>query len=137
MSLAVLGSELYVGGEFSSAGGKISPRLALWHTRTSAAQSQETALPTQSRLSAAYPMPFSSEVRIPVTLTAPQRIQVMVYDLLGQQVRTLLQGHLEVGQTSVVWDGKNDAGNELPNGVYWVRLLTPTSSHTKQVIRIR
>lgn len=82
-------------------------------------------------------MPFSSEVRIPVTLTAPQRIQVMVYDLLGQQVRTLLQGHLEVGQTSVVWDGKNDAGNELPNGVYWVRLLTPTSSHTKQVIRIR
>ena len=52
-------------------------------------------------------------------------------------MRVLFSGALVRGNTSVAWDGRGDAGQQLGAGVYFVHLTTPLGSYTTRVIRFR
>ncbi len=68
---------------------------------------------------------------------APVAVRLVVYDLLGRSVRTLLEGPLSVGTHEVVWDGRSDAGVRLPAGLYLLRLEANGQTQTRTITIVR
>jgi hypothetical protein len=81
------------------------------------------AAPTVMTLGQNYPNPFTTETgtTLPVTLTAAQDARLVVTDMLGRTVRTLLLGMQPAGTRLIAWDGRNDAGESVPAGTYLYR----------------
>jgi len=79
-------------------------------------------LPPEFTLGPNYPNPFNSTTIIPYALAKSHTVTLQIYTLLGQKIRTLVQGAREVGSYSVRWDGQDDDGRELASGVYLYRL---------------
>ncbi len=91
-------------------------------------QSQEDLIPTEYALSPAYPNPFNPYATIKYALKDDVRATLKVYDLLGREVRVLVNEHQPAAYHSVVWDGRDRSGRPLPSGVYIARLhATPTA----------
>jgi len=74
-------------------------------------------------LSESYPNPFNPITTITFTLPERAYVTLEIYNLLGQRVRTLVDGVREAGSHSALWDGRDDSGRVLPSGVYlyWLR----------------
>lgn len=79
-------------------------------------------IPTAFELSQNYPNPFNPSTVIRYSLPRAADIHLVVYNMLGQRVRSLLEGRKEAGVYSVVWDGRNDRGEAVAAGLYFVRL---------------
>ncbi len=82
------------------------------------------APPTDFVLGQNYPNPFTAETgtMMPVTLPEAQDARIVVTDLLGRTVRTLLLGAQAPGTRIVQWDGRSDTGEPVPAGTYLYRL---------------
>ncbi|MGQ9560433.1 MAG: SdrD B-like domain-containing protein [Candidatus Oleimicrobiaceae bacterium] len=65
-----------------------------------------------------YPNPFNPTTTIAFSLEAEGYTLLRVYNMLGQQVRTLIDAHLSAGRHIVTWDGTDDNGNCVPTGLY-------------------
>lgn len=65
-----------------------------------------------------HPNPFNPSTRIQFTLPAPEYIELVVYNIRGQIVRTLTKGFYQSGRYAFIWDGRNDTGKKSPSGVY-------------------
>ncbi len=84
-----------------------------------------------------YPNPFNPETVINFTLPQESRFNLAIYNLLGQRVRLLAQGVRPAGEYRATWDGRDDAGQALPSGVYIYRLETPAYSSIKKMTLLR
>ncbi|MBN2008825.1 T9SS type A sorting domain-containing protein [candidate division KSB1 bacterium] len=78
--------------------------------------------PATAELGQNYPNPFNPETTIRFDLTSPSRVILTVYNSLGQQVTTLVNGQAASGVHQVTWDGTNNIGQIVPSGVYYYRL---------------
>jgi len=83
------------------------------------------------------PNPFKAKISISFTLPETQDVELYVYNVSGQKVRTLVRGTLNAGTHSVTWDGRDDAGNRLPSGTYFYTLRAGTREITRKVILLR
>lgn len=68
------------------------------------------------------PNPFNPRTQIEFALTRPNLVQLNIYNLRGELVRSLVNGRLETGVHPVVWDGTDDLGRRAPSGAYFARL---------------
>jgi hypothetical protein len=68
--------------------------------------------------SAAFPNPFGDYITIGYELTKPAKTEVSVYNMFGEEVKTLSSQFNSAGTYSVLWDGKNSSGTKVPAGVY-------------------
>ncbi|HFE64999.1 MAG TPA: T9SS type A sorting domain-containing protein [Caldithrix sp.] len=78
--------------------------------------------PRMFRLFQNYPNPFNPETTIEYFLPKAVPVQLEIYNLLGQRVRTLVSGQKPAGEHQVSWDGRDYAGREVASGVYFYRL---------------
>ena len=82
-----------------------------------------------------YPNPFNPVTTIcyyiPDIGPKPAKVEIIIYNLLGAKIRTLVSEYKYPGEYRVVWDGKDDAGNELASGIYFYRMLIWGSEFTK------
>lgn len=77
-----------------------------------------------------FPNPFVSETKIEFTLHKAEKIILDVYSNDARMVRRLIAGNtIAAGKFTVVWDGKDGYGNDLPNGTYYYSLLG-TDAHS-------
>lgn len=83
--------------------------------------------PTEFDLSQNYPNPFNQSTQIGFVLKESGLTTLMIYDLLGRKVKTLVEEELSSGYKSVLWDGKNDSGENVGSGVYFYRLKVISS----------
>ena len=85
-----------------------------------------------------YPNPFNPSTTITYRLTDSAQVELAVYDVSGRLVRTLAR-HRSDGEVlhQVVWDGTSDGGEQLPSGVYLLRLLTETSAETSKLVLLK
>lgn len=65
-----------------------------------------------------FPNPFQASTTISYALTEPSRVSIDIYNMLGQKVRTLASESLSSGTQSVVWNGRNNAGQMVSRGAY-------------------
>jgi uncharacterized lipoprotein YddW (UPF0748 family) len=79
------------------------------------------------------------ETRIEFELggTRPQRVELRVYNSLGREVKTLLDGVRPPGRYSVTWDGTDNSGNALPSGVYLYVLRTERFKESRRMLLLR
>ena len=69
-----------------------------------------------------YPNPFNLSSQIKVISKMNSKIKVNVYDILGKEVRTLLDKEFPAGEYTIEWDGKDSNGNILNSGVYFIKM---------------
>ncbi len=79
-------------------------------------------VPTSYYLGTNFPNPFNPTTVIRYGLPTASRVELAVYNMLGQKVRTLVRGQEAAAAHSVAWDGRNDAGRSVASGVYVYRL---------------
>ncbi len=88
-------------------------------------------LPEKIALAQNYPNPFNPATRIPYALPKPQRVALKVYNILGQEVVTLVDGWQDLGHHEVIWNGRDRRGRNLPSGMYFSAL------HAEKKVLIR
>ncbi len=78
--------------------------------------------PLVFRLEPNYPNPFNAATRLSYTLPQTMPIKLVIYNLAGQQVRTLVEATQTAGLHSAIWDGRDALGLPVSSGVYFYRL---------------
>ncbi len=91
----------------------------------------------QNILDHSYPNPFRTSTNISFTVGDPGDVRVEVFNVLGQQVRTLVNNFVTAGKHEVVWDGTDAAGRKLSPGKYIYRLSTNSASTSRSAILLR
>jgi len=94
-------------------------------------------LPSGTYLEKAYPNPATSNVTIKYALGKAGRTTLKVYNVLGQEVRTLVSGHQTAGYYNQSWDGKDSQGRQAANGIYLYQLTAGEFTATGKVMIIR
>ena len=84
-----------------------------------------------------YPNPFNPTTTINYVLPNTSDISLVVYNTLGQKVRTLVNGKMPKGQHSVQWNATNDRGSLLPSGLYFYTLKSNSTSITKKMLLVK
>jgi len=88
----------------------------------------------QAKLVGNYPNPFNPSTTIGYELPADGLVSLRVYNTLGQEVATLVDGFQGAGYHSAIWDGRNSSGNTVSTGVYLYRLVTGGTVQTARMI---
>jgi hypothetical protein len=95
--------------------------------------------PLDFSLSPNYPNPFNATTSFTLYVSGenPCPISVKIYNVLGQEVRTLVDGITSPGNHLVVWDGKDHLGRQLASGVYFSRLQVGNLAQTRKLVLTR
>jgi hypothetical protein len=99
-----------------------SDRVFSLQLATGVAENQGTQVPSSFVLDQNYPNPFNSETVVVFGLPRPGRACLAVYNCHGQRVRTLADGKFMEGYHTVHWDGRDQKGQRLPTGMYFIRI---------------
>ncbi|MBI2420365.1 MAG: T9SS type A sorting domain-containing protein, partial [Ignavibacteriales bacterium] len=75
-------------------------------------------IPAEFSLSANYPNPFNPTTTIAFALPVESDVTITIYNIMGERVKQIVNGHEQAGFYSVVWDGRNDYSNIVASGVY-------------------
>ena len=101
---------------------------------------KEVRVPEASSLSQNYPNPFNpvTDIRYQIVdCRFPIHTTLKIYNLLGQEVRVLVDEVKEPGYYSVIWDGKDESGLEVGSGVYFYRLAAGDFTEAKRMVLVR
>jgi len=93
--------------------------------------------PNAYRLDQNYPNPFNPITKMNYSLPKAEHVCITIYNMLGQKVRTLVDEDKDIGHYAVVWDGKDDRGQEVPIGIYLYKLYTEGFSDMKQMLFVK
>ena len=83
------------------------------------------------------PNPFNPATSINFKLPEPMDVSLVIYDLSGRAIRHLYDGKLGGGNHIIVWTGTDDAGREVPSGMYLYKLIAGKKSITKKMMLVR
>ena len=86
---------------------------------------------------AGVPNPFNPRTELRFNMVEAGKATLVIMDLRGRKVRTLIDGRIESGVVEVRWDGSTDDGRALPGGVYLARLTTPGDVLTTKLTLLR
>ena len=95
---------------------------SFWDGSWAGVAPENKIVPQKFALEQNYPNPFNPETSISWQLAKSNEVQLKVFNLLGQEVRTLVNEQQGAGYHSVVWDGRDDAGNPVASGIYLYRI---------------
>ena len=90
----------------------------------------EDFIPDQFMLRQNYPNPFNPITKIGIGIPEYANVRVVIYDILGREVRTLFNGYLEPGYQYAVWNGTTSVGEPVGSGVYFVVMEGKGASKT-------
>jgi hypothetical protein len=94
--------------------------------------------PEESHLAVrTYPNPFNPETQISYTLTSSQNVQIQIYNISGQLIRSYDVGYQPAGSYSVKWDGRTQAGDQTASGVYLYRVQAGPYQVTDRMILLK
>ena len=94
-------------------------------------------LPCGFRLSQNYPNPFNPQTQFELSLPHVSHVIVEVFNVLGQQVVTLVDKRLPAGSYRVTWDGKDYVGQEVSSGVYLYRLTADEFVQSRKMLLLK
>ena len=94
-------------------------------------------IPMQYALYQNFPNPFNPVTEIQFDIPDMNAVQLVVYNLMGQEVRRLVNGEIQAGYHRIVWDGLNDQGEPVSTGVYIYSLTSPSFHSTKKMVLLK
>ena len=84
-----------------------------------------------------HPNPFNPNTKINFFIPKKNNININIYNIKGDKIKNLFNGDIEIGYHSINWDGKNDNGNELPSGVYFLKLNYDNKFITSKLVKMK
>lgn len=84
-------------------------------------------------LAPSYPNPFNGQTVIEYRLMESMPVRLAIYNIAGQRVRRLVDEAQSPGYKQVLWDGRDDIGQEVSTGVYWCRLQAGTETIVRRM----
>jgi hypothetical protein len=84
-----------------------------------------------------YPNPFNPTTTIRYSVADPGDVEIVVFNVRGQRVRTLVNKTSPPGHYRAVWDGRNDAGYPVASGVYFYRFRAPGYRDVKKMVVLK
>jgi protocatechuate 3,4-dioxygenase beta subunit len=84
-----------------------------------------------------FPNPFNPSTTIRLQTATPGKAELVIFNVAGQKVRTLFSGNLQSGSSQFVWNGLNDAGNQLGSGVYFYQLRMNGKAETRSMLLVK
>jgi hypothetical protein len=97
----------------------------------------ENGLPDKFTVFQNYPNPFNPSTIIQYTLPDEQYVRVVIFDMLGKEIKTLVSDIETAGIKSVVWDGTNANGQTLSGGIYFYRITAGQQTETKRMLLLK
>jgi hypothetical protein len=91
--------------------------------------------PTAKSMVAPNPSPGPCRVSFQVATEGPVTVEVI--DVTGRVLRRLLDGPHPAGDYSVIWDGRDDGGRDVPSGTYWTRITAPGGTTTGRIALVK
>jgi len=96
-----------------------------------------TYIPDKYGLNQNYPNPFNPETLIPYNLPENIFVNITIYDLLGRQVKTLVNQGQNAGFNSIKWNATNDYGEPVSAGIYLYQIQAGTFYQTRKMALLR
>lgn len=96
-----------------------------------------TGTPREYSLMQNYPNPFNPETSIHYHLKKSEHVILKIYNILGQEVITLVDERQPAGRFSAHWDGKDRNGSQVPSGLYLYRIQAGDFVNTRKMLLIR
>lgn len=94
-------------------------------------------IPRSFKLFNNYPNPFNPETTIRYSLPTQSDVKILIYNLLGQEVFRYDNAGQNIGEYEVVWNGKNQRGDELPSGIYIYKFSAGDFVQTKKMLLLK
>ncbi|TFH65256.1 MAG: T9SS type A sorting domain-containing protein [Candidatus Zixiibacteriota bacterium] len=94
-------------------------------------------VPSVFKLSQNYPNPFNPITAIRYSLHRPSQVSITVFNVLGQEVKTLESGMQSAGTYETTWDGTNQAGQEVASGIYFYRIKAGENIETRKMVLLK
>jgi hypothetical protein len=94
-------------------------------------------IPTSYAVSNNYPNPFNPSTTINYQLPQLSDVKLVIYNVLGQKVKTLINKQVDAGYHTAVWDGHNDAGQQVASGLYIYRFEAANYSKTMKMMLLK
>ncbi len=92
----------------------------------------------QTKLKGNFPNPFNPITNIVFEIEKPSQVNLSIYNIRGQLVRKLIDNELyTAGEKEVLWDGKNDKGQQIGTGIYFYRFEADKYSSVKRMILLK
>ena len=110
---------------------------SLFQVSTAVEEGPDDLLPKRFALSQNYPNPFNPNTKIEYALPVNCHLELTIYNILGQKVRTLIDKDQAAGCHSVLWDSKNGAGKEVASGIYLYRLQIDDFVDAKKMLLLK
>ena len=104
-------------------------------------QSTESAhiegIPDEFSLHQNYPNPFNPVTKIEYDIPEEGNMSLRVYDLMGREVRTLVNGLQTAGYHEILWNGMNDKGEQVAAGLYLYQMKSEGLTKTKKMVLLK
>jgi hypothetical protein len=113
------------------------PGYNLWLNKEGILAVDDGSVPDNYELSQNYPNPFNPTTSISYSLPNATQVRLVVYDLLGMPVRTLVNDVQEAGTYRVNWNATNDLGEQVPSGNYIYKIIAGDFTQTRKMTLLK
>lgn len=96
-----------------------------------------SAVPAVTELQSNYPNPFNPATRINFSLKEGGNVNIEVYNVKGQKVKTLLNQYMEASRHELIWNGTDDNNNPVASGIYFYRMETKDYTKTRKMMMLK
>jgi len=95
------------------------------------------SIPQVFTLAQNYPNPFNPNTTIQYTLPQHAWVKINIYNILGRKVKNLVDEYQPAGYKKIIWDGKNDKGEEVASGIYFYRIQAKDFTQVKKMVLLK
>ncbi len=103
---------------------------------TSVAQNNASVI-SDFNVSAAYPNPFNSQVRMTIDLPETGEVTADVYDIRGRRIKSLMHRNVTSGSHIITWDGRHERGHVAPSGTYFISIKNSGETVIRKVSLVK
>jgi hypothetical protein len=98
---------------------------------------ESNSAPDSYSLQQNYPNPFNPSTTIRYSIVNPDNVSIKIYDILGREIKTLVNEVKTAGTYSSIWNGDNNFGNKVSSGICLYRIEAGLFVETKKMILLK
>lgn len=95
------------------------------------------SIPLVTELNNVYPNPFNPQLFIPFSLANKSEVKIIIYNTRGQVVKDFALGEKNAGNYRIEWDGTDNNGKAVPNGIYCIRMIAGKDYYQTKAILMK
>jgi hypothetical protein len=94
-------------------------------------------IPKEFALYQNYPNPFNPATEIKFDIPKESHVKIVIYDITGKEVKTLVDEVVKPGAYRILWDGTDNSGNKVTSGIYFYRMIAGSYVSVKKMVLIK